>query len=205
LDTPHRYDGAMNTRSTTVLLAVLVGCGDGGGGSKGSLGSQEQALYKIDTFTENTSSCDAEGASVLKDSGDHVIVFVTSDLFGQAVIAHLCADPASCRSDRQNRLDGKGWLSVLDLEFREANGQSLAGSYITTGFSMGTNCRAAEVTSSKLGRPADGKLTLEARSVIVDHPPDGQGFCTTDDTRKAAAGKPCNRLRVITASRLEAL
>jgi hypothetical protein len=196
---------AMNTRVMALVLAVLAGCGGGDGDGKASLGPQEQALYKIDTFTENTAACDAEGASVLKDSADHVIVFLSSDAFGEALHAHLCADPAICRSEMRAQLENKGSISVFDLDFRENKGDFLSGYYITTGFSMGTSCMEAEVTSSTLRRPADGKLTLEARSVIVDHPPDSQGFCSTDDTRRAAAGKPCNRLRVVTASRIEPL
>ena len=201
----------MNARTVTLLVRAVVAtmtsvtgvaCGDD---REDSLGPQEQALYKIDSFTENRAGCEAEGASVLAEDRDHLIVFLTKDLFGQALHAHACGDPTACRSEMTARLSGGGWAVRFDVELRAREGETLTGRTITTGFSDGAICKGGELTTSALQRPADGKLRLEARTITVDHPKDKEGICWTSGTESAAAGQPCGRLRVITASRLEVL
>ena len=186
-----------------LLVSSVAACGDG----DGRFGMDEQGVYRLDSFTENKDGCSVEGTSALTDQGDHLIVFGGEDSAGYAIHVALCADPADCRKTMQARLSRQGGFteSLLDLEFRKDAGDHFEGGQVNTGFNNGPVCTNAELTSATLGRVNQGRIRLEARTVITDHPADDKGVCWTDGTIKAAMGKPCSRLRLANATRLEPL
>jgi hypothetical protein len=188
-----------------VLAALFTVLGAACSDSDAEIGPELYGVYRIDAFTENAAACDAEGGSVLADDRDHAAVYGSKDFFGSALNVHVCADVARCRDGVRAAMEGRGRIAVLDIAFRQRKGDHYEGILITTGFSGGSICRDAEVTNATVRGMADAGLRLETRTVVADHPPDGRGFCTTDDTKRAAAGKPCGRLQVITATRIEPL
>lgn len=192
--------------SMAVVLAGACTTGDEGDGVEGKTADYE-GIYRVDRLTANQATCDVEGASTIAADRDHMVVFGSNFSFGPSIAAEGCADPADCRSLLATRRGNGGATVTFSFRVDKDKGDHLAGRFITTGFSDGggVSCAAGTVTDIRLSRPADGLARIEARSVIVDHPADGEGVCSTEATERTAAGMPCGQLEVIEATRLERL
>lgn len=63
----------------------------------------------------------------------------------------------------------------------------------------------ATLNLSTLTAPSANTIRMGIRSSVGDYPPDATGACSTRDAQTALTGKPCARLRIITADRIESL
>ena len=82
---------------------------------------------------------------------------------------------------------------------------SLRGQTAGTGFGDGSVCTGGELTTTTLDLTAS-TLRIEPEITIADdYPETSDGFCTTDAAIKAAQGKACSQLEVLTADFVEAL
>lgn len=190
------------TACAVFALIAVAGCSE----PDPTWGEELVGIYTVESLTENGESCDAEGPSVvLTDDRDHMVVFSGSDFGGRYLRAEGCADVAACRQLVQNVRENRGIPVTFSFSFRSDEGDHLEGAWVTTGYSGGPVCTEAEVTTFRLVQPTETTVRIEARSVIVDHPPDADGICWTNDTQAAAAGKPCNFLQTLGATRIESL
>jgi len=194
--------------AVTGLLMGAVGCG--GTSDSGALdtwSAELEGVYRIDAWTRNEAAC-TEGPSVLKDGGDYMVLVHVTDPLGASIEAMECADPAACSAlVTQLRASRVTSSSAFIYDFRTADASGVTGVLVTTGYSGGGDgtCPNAMLTNIALNRPADGQVQIESRSVVVDHPAHADGSCWTDDTVSAAAGKPCNQLEEMEATRIETL
>jgi len=203
----------MSTRTlkTLAVVGLIVGIAGCGGTSDSAAldrwSAQVEGVYRIDAWTRNQAACDAEGASILNGAGDYMAVFSASDVFGDSIQAVECAHPADCHADVAAARAQLPWSSTFSYRFQTAGDTTLKGVQVSTGYadSVSGTCSNAFMTNLVLTRPADGQVQVEGRTVTVDHPADAAGVCWTSDTQKAAAGKPCNQLEVVKATRIEAL
>ena len=166
-----------------------------------------EGIYRVDALTQNTATCDAPGATALADDRDHMLVLSGHDAFGSWIRSDGCADPADCRQRLAALRADRGVTVTFSYVVRQASGDHLEGQWVTTGFSGGPSglCTDAVSSNIELAQPGEGTVRIEARSVVLDHPPDAEGICWTGDTEKAAAGQPCNQLDIVAATRIEAL
>jgi hypothetical protein len=190
------------------LTAATAGCGESSNSAAlRTWADAIEGIYQVDAMTENQAGCEAEGPSTLADAHDHMVVFRGSDILGEWIKAMGCADPADCRARLDAVRGNRGVALTFSYDFRMASDETLQGVWISSGHSgqVAGQCTDAEMTNIALTQPTDGQVRVEARSVIVDHPADSEGICWTNDTQSAAAGKPCNRLQVLRATRSESL
>ena len=84
-------------RARVSLASVrVVACGDG----DDPLDSALRGIYAIDTWTENTMGCGAEGPSTLAAETDRLFDVEGVALFGQQFInANRCVDLATCQAE----------------------------------------------------------------------------------------------------------
>jgi len=197
----HPQHVAAATACAVFALFAPAGCSD----SDSDWGEELVGIYAVESLTENSQSCDTEGASILTDDRDHMLVFSGSDRGGRWLRADGCADVAACRQRVRDIQENRGILVTFSFIFSADKGDHFEGDWVTTGYSGGPVCTDGEVTRFSLATPAENTVRIEARSVVVDHPPDADGICWTYDTQAAAAGQPCNLFRTVGASRLEAL
>ena len=187
-------------------LIAFTGCSDE---PDPTWGEELVGIYTVDSLTENTQSCEADGTSSVTDDRDHMVVFAGSDFGGRYVRADGCADIEACRQHVRNIQENKQGVAItFSFVFRADKGDRLEGVWVTTGYSGGPDpnvCTEAELTNITLMTPTDTTVRIEARSAVVDHPPDADGTCWTSDTEKAAAGKPCSILRTASATRAQSL
>ena len=198
-----KYVIAASTFAVFVSLTSF-GCSS----EKSDLGEAVVGIYAVDSLTENDQGCDTEGPSVLADDRDFMVVFSGSDLFGGGLRAEGCGDVAACRQRVSDIQENRGIVVTFTFTFDTDKGDHLEGDWVTTGAVGGPDpnvCADGEVTHTTLSAPAEGTVRIESRSVVVDHPPDAQGICWTNDTQAAAAGQPCTVLRAVHATRREAL
>lgn len=195
------------TLSLFVLTPSFVGCGEETPNGVEKSISAYEGIYRVDRLTENPVSCEIEGSSTVAADRNHMVVFSGKDFFGAWIRAEGCADPAGCRQLLADYRAGGGSTVTFSYSVREDKVDHLEGVFITTGFSGGSSakCTAAEHTNILMTRPSHDIVRIEARSIVVDHERDSDGFCTTDATEVATAGKPCNRLQVVEGTRIEAL
>jgi hypothetical protein len=191
-------------RGRVLLLSILTtGCL----GGPEPLGAEFRGIYRVDSFTENNGSCEIEGSSVLSQSTDHLVAFTGKVKDGNWVWLSTCADVDRCRAYYRayTRGEGTGLGNFFFMQFDQDLGDHLEGSAVRTGVSGGTQCDDGQLITAVLSGSPGATVRIEARTVIVAHPTDANGMCTAIDTRRAAEGKPCARLRVLTATRIESL
>jgi len=177
------------------VLAVLIVAGCGGG----SL-TELEGVYTITTWTDNTASCAAEGASVLDQMTDKALFVKVENFLGQKFVnAVRCTDVADCQA--------KAAEDTIFLDgYAFENGSDEDGWTGATVFAGGIDTCEGSVTDHVMTAPADGALHFESKtrnSLPFDK--DSEGFCNTDDARTAAEGQPCVELEVITATFAEDL
>lgn len=182
---------------------ALTGCL----GNHQPIGSEYRGVYRVDTFTDNPSGCDVEGPSSFPPGSDHLVAFTGSEKNGRWVWLSTCADVARCRAYHQAYIRGEGTSAgpSFFMQFDDDRGDHLEGGVVRTGVAGEASCQDAQLTTAILARTPPTTVRIEARTVVVSHPLDEAGMCTTAATRIAAEGKPCMRLRVITATFVDSL
>ena len=102
-----------------------------------------------------------------------------------------------------NKIDAdlaQGALEAADIDAMisgdDAGGWT--GQLIVAG---GSDSCTGTVTDVTMTSPAAKSIRIEARAVMTKtFQPDKDGFCNTDDAKKAAEGQPCSSLEVTTAT-----
>jgi len=205
-------EGTTMKRRDTLLpllfgLVAAVGCGSDD--SEGGLSGAEalQGIYTIGSFTRNEATCDAEGPDATSTlSGDTHLLGIVQSFVGQEVLSfYSCQGEQDCR-DKQAKIESNGSFGfAYGAQLSEGSGTSFRGTTVSTGFSSAEGCVDGSV--ARLTAVLSGNaLRIESRKTVADtYPPDSGGFCTTDLARKAAAGKPCSEIEVMTATRVSGL
>lgn len=181
----------MSRRLIMPLLALfLFACDDGGTAAEG--------IYQITSWTENSDSCDSEGASIAADSSDAFLYVANSEFFGQEFVSvATCPDFEACRTE----LD-EGTINLGGFAFEkgsDSDGWSSSGHFIS-----GSDTCGGEVFEDRL-LVADDGVTVERRAKAVDGIPlDSDGFCDGDAAEAMAKSLPCTRLEVIAGTLQEA-
>jgi hypothetical protein len=208
----HKSAGEMLARLGTIstfLLLVPCSCSsDDGGEDVSAAGSAFVGIYQIDDYTRNSSGCDIEGPSVKGELSDGYLFLDLVDVLGSKVVSGAsCGSVASCREFARAQRDMEGYGPFeLSYAFDRPVGENLAGTRVSTGMSgSGNTCTEASVEENTARLGEGGALRIEQRAVVVDHAVDGDGYCTTEGTKAAAAGKPCSRYETLTLTFVEAL
>jgi len=168
-------------------LLIVAGCG---GGSLSDL----EGVYTLDTWTQNTTAC-TEGPSVLDQMSDKALFVKEENFLGEKFLnAVHCADAADCQAKAAEDtifLDGYAFESGSDD--KGWTGQTI--------FASGTDTCSGQVIDHVMTAPADGTLRIESQTRnSLPFNKDADGFCNTDDAKKAAEGQPCAELEVVTAT-----
>ena len=177
-----------------VGAALIAGCGSM---------TELEGIYTIDSWTENTADCAAEGPSVLASRGDTGFYIREESFFGKDFVnAVRCTDMAECEmkaSDSTINFDGWAFDSGSD-----GGGWKGATTFAGTGGANG-QCTGT-VDSYVMTSPASHAIRIESqRRNAREFPPDSDGFCDTDAAVRAADGEPCIGLEVVTGTFVKGL
>jgi hypothetical protein len=178
---------------SVLALLCAVACGD----EKSAL----QGIYVIDTWTENPDSCASEGASILEDQSETHFLVKDVEFFGlDLLILSTCIDLATCQERAAN--DDEIFLGFGFDSGSDSNGWRGSGA-IVGGPVDGGDC-SGEVSEFLLTDVGEDRVRMETEYIPVDGVPrDSEGFCSTDAAQEAAEGQPCERLEVLTGTRVE--
>ena len=158
------WDKNWLTRHGGVLLALtLVACGGSDEGDENGAGGLDEAtvqsfeaLYRLDSFTENPSSCDAEGPSTLATVMERNFVTVGGSFFGQRFLQLVsCSDdncPMKTAAIRNNGIYSIEYSVTLS---GVAGPDELTGFQAGTGFGMDDRCVEREYVTHALTRTGD--------------------------------------------------
>jgi hypothetical protein len=188
-------------RSLVALGLPALSCG---GGDSGAF-SDRRGIYMLTALTNNEAGCDAPGPSILAAEPEKFLAGVTISFFGSTMLTlHPCADVADCRTvaadARANNVIPLGSGYVLD----GTRGDTLVGSAVVAG-GAGATCDG-RLTEHVLTQSTDRSITIESRTTLTGpFAQDSDGFCTTEDAKQAAAGKPCTSLRILNAAFVETI
>lgn len=173
-----------------VVVLVAVGCAD-------ESTTDVDGIYSVDTWTENFTSCDAEGASI-KDQREPVFFVKYETLLDYAALnVRTCTDLAECQMEYAD--DGTlhvgrwgfentedGWTDQ-DVNASVQNGECIAW-----------------ILNDRLTRHGTDGVRVETRETrVAPFPPDSSGECSDEATLAAGAGMPCTHLEVLTGILLE--
>lgn len=162
-------------------------------------------IYQATSYTQNESSCDMEGPSLLADLRDPFFVVTTRSELGREVgLLVTCADAAECRSKSAMVESGVSGQLLQSLSCAGSD-SSITGETETAGQSgIGEAC-GAKITSSTLLRNGNS-IRLENRIQHGEsYEPDGEGFCDLRTGINSAKDAPCTELVVLTGDFVEAL
>ena len=135
----------------TLLGLFLIGCGGGDGG-----GTSFEGIYRVDTWTDNTTGCAAEGPSVAM-MNDPLHYVKNENVFGSTFVnVKSCDDIATCTTEANDA----DTIHIGSFGFDE--GSDSAGWTTHDAFSFSTNgqCDGGGVT--------DAKLTISATSLRIE-------------------------------------
>jgi hypothetical protein len=176
----------------------------------GSLGAELEGIYTLDDVTQDSDSCDAEGASIRGVfDATHLVArstFVESTSGARpAVVIAGCSGLDACRTLGAALLDD--WTAFERLPsylFLDAEPDgTLTNTTVFYGTSDGTTCHDGGIQLLELS--LDGTaLRIEIRSHITDYPA-MNGTCPPGLASQQGAAAPCNQLRVVTGTLVEAL
>jgi hypothetical protein len=198
----------------TLLALALVGCGDDGDEAEGDANGVDEAtiqsfegLYRLDSFTENPSSCDAEGPSTLETITERNFVMVGASFFNQTFLQLVSCSDANCAM-KTNAIRTNGVYSVeYSLILSAVAGpDELTGFSASTGFAMDDICVEREYVTHVLTRTGD-TLRVESRTVALEDAPQEDDFCVVRpaEQKEEAEGRPCTALSVFTGTKTGAL
>jgi hypothetical protein len=180
-----------------VRRAIVVAALAGGAGC-GGLSTDLEGIYMITAWTENTAGCEAEGPSVLAGQSDAMFYVRAESFFGTDFVnVVLCADPQDCTTLASGEtILFDGWA------FDEGgDGDGWRGAEALVSTNGGNEC-SGSVSDDTMRSPVDGTVRIESRVRNTrTFAPDADGFCLSEDAIAAAAGEPCARFEVVTATR----
>jgi hypothetical protein len=184
-------------RACWIALPLLVACG---GGDMTAL----EGIYTIDTWTENTAGCAAEGDSILESQG-RTALYVKIETFvtEKFINVNPCTDIADCESMAsdgdtihlgqwgfESGNDDDGWTNIWYAAFDN--------------FDDETQCDGTR-HEDVMRAPADGALRIEARAsqTVQFAKPQGITDCwdLEDEEIEELVGEPaCGELEVLAAT-----
>jgi hypothetical protein len=171
--------------STLAIAVTLAGCSE-------ELTALE-GVYEIESWTQNDTGCDSDGASILADQTDDHFYLKAENLFGQEFLnLVLCEGLAACTV-----LAGE---DTINLGFGLDSGSDGAG-WTGSGYSLGgSDTCSGEIRDNRLEETAGGELRFEIRRTFVEGVPlDADGFCDSDAAIEMAESQGCEGLEVTTA------
>ncbi len=172
-----------------VLAAGVAGC-------RGGSLTELEGVYSISTWTESSTSCDAEGPSVAAQRSPSFYLKAES-FFGEDFV-----NVKSCDSDAECRMLATEEDTIHIGEFTFDDGSDADGwsSGTATGFELDGSCMGL-VSESKLTATGE-QIRIEVRRIDVPpFAPDAQNECPDEAVAAAAAGQPCTDLEVVTGAR----
>jgi hypothetical protein len=178
-------------RITLLGLFLLIGCGGGSGG-----GTSFEGIFKVDTWTQNRMTCDAEGPSVA--TMHEPLFYVKNENFlGQTFVnVNSCVDVATCKSEAND----KDTIHIGSFGFEEGSDGSGWTTHSAFAFEVQGSCDGS-VTDTKMSITKT-TIRIEQRRVdALPFPPStGEDECPEDKVEMAAQGQPCKELEVVTAT-----
>jgi hypothetical protein len=171
----------MRIAPTLVLLAAC-------GGGHSSLTALE-GVYTINTWTQNSASCDAEGASIL--GSDTFLYIKTESLLGTRFVnVNPCPSVGECTTEAND----KTTINLGNWGFDKGSDSAGWTSDSSFGFDNNGNCDATRdaSTMTDLG----GAIKIEQRSFDATYP----GACNDAMNASATASAPCGSLQVLMAT-----
>ncbi len=171
-----------------------------------TLANDAEGIYQIQSHNENSLACEPGGDSLLGPDSDQYLVAQKRDVFGTPLLyVWSCASPADCRA-KLAAFDA-GQSIQLDFSFimHDADGDALIGGGASTGFGIDGVCTEGTVTETAITVDANGLSLVQQTTLADDYAQDGDGFCTTDLARDAAAGNACSEMTTLTAVYVEPL
>lgn len=155
-------------------------------------------VYAVERVTTNEVGCDAEGPT--SNANVQCLFLRDGEFFGVRVISGGTATSL----DRCRKLFA-GEIHVIEhaLSFDSGlDSAEMAGELGTSAMPEDGICHSnAEVHRAR--RLGPDRVRFEVRRTNVDYPGKSYSDCGTRDSVKAAVGKPCSRLVVIEARRLD--
>jgi hypothetical protein len=194
----------------TLLALGLVGCGGSDDGTENGASGLDEATvqsfegrYRLDSFTENPSSCDAEGPSTIASITETNFVMVGSSFFGDRYLQLTSCSDADC-SMKVNaiRTNGSYFMEYSLILSGVAGPEELTGFLASTGFGMDDRCVEREYIDHVLTRTGD-TVRVESRTIALEDAPQEDGFCVVEPAKQKqeAAGRPCTALSVFTGTK----
>jgi len=185
-----------------LALLALTACDDNNGAFDDAAASAE-GIYQVTSYTRNEAACAPGGTSQL--GTDRFAVAFTQTIFGSRVLTVTsCASVADCRAKLADMRAQEPVLLQFQYAVNELDGDLLAGTGASTGFSEDGVCTAGEVMKTKL-ELVGAQLRIEQAITIADDYAPDDGFCTTTLAQKFAEGNVCSRMEALTAELLEVL
>jgi len=188
--------------SMTLLALSPLGCGGDEEPEETGLTTGLRGIYAIDTWTDNQAGCDAEGPSVLDMMTNKKLAIKLTGFLGvDILVAAPCADPTDCAERAEAGIFGGlfGGSAIFDKGSDGAGWDGEGSSHtINNGACEGTYfTQRMEVTGDK-------RVTVTTKTFETTFPAEGtagdSGDCPLESAKKAAEGKPCQTLTVITAT-----
>jgi hypothetical protein len=175
------------------LGVFLIGCGGGGGGTS------FEGIWRVDTWTDNPTACNAEGPPA---GGTEPLVYVKNEsILGESFInVNPCPDIATCKADAND----KGTVHIGSFFFEDGSDKSGWTYHDAFAFDTQGQCEP---------RGIDATLTIDAQTFRIEsRHSTGTPFpigsdpdepCPSDKAEDAIAGKPCDGFEVVTATFME--
>jgi len=197
---PHRIRLWVLVSSVAISLS---GCGDD---------SEEpfelDGVYTVTEWTENTTTCDTEGPSVLdaQTETSFIVKRQHESFLGQSftvIIAGPCLDPQSCANDAGAGAIGGLFTGLTPFDPGEREGEAWTTS-TSVASRVDMECTGS-MTTLYLRSPEAGVVQKESRtteSITFPATPDEDGdpSCDLDTLEELAATASCARFSVITAN-----
>jgi hypothetical protein len=171
------------------LVTSALACGEDGTALEG--------IYHVQTWTNNDTSCDSEGVSIIFDQGETIFYVKHENFIGEKFLnVNFCADLAECEADASEADTIHVGTYILD----GGNDDSGWTSTWYSGSAQDNVC-SGSLVETRLTGTAGTAVRIETRLTAAGgFAPDGDGFCDDDDGEDAAQGLPCGDFTVIAAN-----
>ncbi len=176
-------------RITLLALLLAVGCGS-------SSITDLEGIYRVSTWTENLTACDAEGPSVAAQR-DMFFYIKDENFIGQHFVnVELCADAATCKTEATD----EGTIHIGMFGFDKGSDSKGWTSHSAHAFAISGQCQGG-VTDTVM-TSSNKMIRIEQRQVDATPFPAGTGSdeCPDAMVESAAAGQPCKSFEVVTAA-----
>ena len=184
-------------RSPLFLAAIWVAACGGD-----DVATNVKGIYKVSSHTQNEAGCDKEGGPA-RFSVPFFYVKKQEFAFGTYFSATGCGSLEACRVAAKADFDSSTFLFTFHTA---KNANELVGEERTSGFTSDEKiCTEPSVSDLSFVRSGDAVRIEERKRIGDDHPPDKEGYCTTELGEKASKGKPCSQYVVVTATYVEPL